>query len=78
MLYNRVGEIMYHLVIAKDKECKKYKSVNIANSHEEFIRKIPQVIKLSSDKQYCDLLLKEAKENTWVQKANAIIQLLSK
>lgn len=58
------------------KECKKYKSVNIANDHEEFIRKIPEVIELNKDEKYKELLLKEAKENTWTSKANSIIKLL--
>jgi len=60
------------------KECKKYKSVNIANSHDEFIKKIPEVIELSNDKSYTDLLLDEAKQNTWISKANSILDMLSK
>ena len=60
------------------KECKKYKSVNIANSHDEFIEKIPEVIKLSDDKSYLQLLLNEAEQNTWISKANSILDLLSK
>lgn len=60
------------------KECKKYKSVNIANSHEEFIEKIPKVIELSKDTSYIKLLSEEAKQNTWTQKSNAILDMLSK
>ncbi len=59
-------------------ECKKYKSVNIAYSHEEFIKKIPETINLSNDKSYIQLLSEEAKQNTWVQKSNAILDMLSK
>lgn len=58
------------------KECKKYKSVNIANSHEEFINKIPDVLELDKDEEYKKLLMKEAKENTWKQKSENIIKLL--
>lgn len=60
------------------KECKKYKSVNIANSHEEFISKIPEVIELAKDESYIKLLLEESKQNTWIQKANDIINMISK
>ncbi len=58
------------------KECKKYKSVNIANSHEEFIEKIPEVLKLENDEEYKKILMKEAKDNTWKQKSEDIIALL--
>ena len=60
------------------KECKKYKSVNIANSHDEFIKKIPEVLELSDDNSYLQLLLSEEKQNTWISKANSILDLLSK
>lgn len=59
-------------------ECKKYKSVNIANSHEEFIKKIPETINLSNNNSYIQLLSEEAKQNTWIQKSNAILDMLSK
>ena len=58
------------------KECKKYSSVNIANTHEEFIEKIPEVIEMSKDENYIKLLIKEASENTWHQKSEDIINLL--
>ena len=58
------------------KECKKYKSVNIANSHEEFIEKVPEVLELENNEEYKKLLMKEAEENTWKQKSEAIITLL--
>ena len=58
------------------KECKKYESVNIANTHEEFIEKLPQVIAMGNDEEYKKLLLKEASENTWSQKSEDIIKLL--
>lgn len=60
------------------KECKKYKSVNIAKTHEDFIRKIPEVIAKGQDSKYLNLLLKEASKNTWGQKSNDIIDMLSK
>lgn len=60
------------------KECKKYKSVNIANSHKDFIKKIPEVISMAQNKKYINLLLKEASQNTWIQKADDIINMISK
>lgn len=59
------------------KECKKYKSVNIANSHDDFIKKIPEVINLANNESYAKLLLDEAKQNTWISKANSILDLLA-
>lgn len=58
------------------KECKKYSSVNIANTHEEFIEKIPEVLEMYRDENYIKLLMKEASENTWHQKSEDIINLL--
>lgn len=58
------------------KECKKYKSVNIAENHDEFIEKIPQVIELINNKEYKEILIKEARENTWKQKSEDIIKLV--
>lgn len=58
------------------KECKKYKSVNIGNSHKEFIEKIPEVIELINDTDYRKLLMDEAKANTWKQKAEDIVNLV--
>ena len=57
-------------------ECMKYKSVCIANSHEEFLELLDKCESLSKDKKYLNLLDKEAKENDWKEKANTIIELL--
>ena len=61
-------------------ECKKYKSVMIANTKEEFVKLIDKAIKLddNNDKKYFELLDKEALENTWYEKALSIIKLLEK
>jgi len=61
-------------------ECKKYQSVMIANTKEEFIEKIDKSIELNNDpnNSYFKLLTKEALENTWEEKAKAIISLLKK
>jgi len=57
-------------------ECKKYKSVMIANSNEEFVKCLDNAIKLRGDKGYVKLLEKEALENTWESKAKEIIKLI--
>lgn len=61
-------------------ECKKYKSIFIANDKEEFIEKIEIALKLNKekDKKYFETLKKEALENTWSSKTKDINNLLIK
>ena len=61
-------------------ECKKYNSVMIANNKEEFVQEIDKAIEIqnSNNKEYFDILEKEALKNTWQSKAKAIIELLEK
>lgn len=61
-------------------ECKKYKSVMIANNKDEFVELIDKSIQLSTEqnKDYFNLLNKEALENTWEEKAKTILNLLKK
>ena len=59
-------------------ECRKYKSVFIGKSHEDFIKKVESALKKEKDKKYVELLDKEAKENDWSMKAKAIIDLIKK
>ena len=61
-------------------ECKKYKSVMIANNKEEFIYLIDKSINLKKENNsdYFDLLAKEALENTWEEKAKSILALLKR
>lgn len=59
-------------------ECRKYDSVLIGKTHKEFIDKLDEAIKLQKDKKYIKLLDKEARENDWSKKANAIIELIKK
>lgn len=68
------------IVTTSMKECKKYKSVMIANDNEEFIRLIDKSISINKEKEseYFELLKKEALENTWEAKAITIINLLKK
>lgn len=60
-------------------ECKKYKSIFIANNKEEFIELIDKVIKLNEKEnaEYFTTLKEEALQNTWNTKARAIIKMLA-
>lgn len=62
------------------KECKKYESVNIATSYEEFKEKIYKLSNLNKNQKedYERILLKEANENSWKIKAQEIIELVNK
>ena len=68
------------IVTTAMKECKKYKSVMIANSKEEFVELIDKAMKLDKQKniEYYETLKQEAMENTWEAKAKLIIELLQK
>ena len=57
-------------------ECRKYKSVLIGKSHDEFIDKIDEALKLREDKNYIKLLKKEALENSWEAKAEDIAGMI--
>lgn len=59
-------------------ECRKYKSVLIGKNHKEFEEKLEDAMKLRNDKKYIALLDREAKENDWSKKAEAIINLIKK
>jgi len=59
-------------------ECKKYKSVYIAdNRADDFIEKINLALK-NNNKRYQKLLEKEALENDWSSKADEIINIISR
>lgn len=60
------------------KECRKYKSVLIGKTHEEFMKKCEEALTLKNDKKYIKLLDMEAKENDWSKKAMDIIKLIKK
>lgn len=64
------------IVITDLQECRQYKSVLIANNHTDFLKKLDEASKLINDKKYLKLLDKEAKENDWSHKADAIIELI--
>lgn len=53
-------------------ECRKYKSILIAENHEDFIEKLKSAMALTNDTDYINLLNKEALQNDWSMKAKAI------
>lgn len=55
-------------------ECRKYQSVLIGHDHKEFEAKLDEALGKRSDKEYIELLDREALENTWEEKAKAIIE----
>lgn len=61
-------------------ECRKYKSVMISKTQDEFVELIDKAINLNptNDNNYFNTLKQEALENTWEEKAKIIINLLKK
>lgn len=57
-------------------ECRKYSSVLIGKTHEEFLDRLETAMKLRDDPDYIALLEREAKANDWSEKAAAIINML--
>lgn len=58
-------------------ECRKYKSAIVAESHEDYLNKIEEALKLFDDKKYLNTELKEANMNTWESKAKEILELVN-
>jgi len=66
------------IVSTNMRECRKYKSIMVAETKEEFILQIKTAINRKNDNKYKALLKKEAQENCWDNKANDIIEALLK
>ena len=68
------------IVTTQMNECKKYNSVMIAKNKDEFVELIDYALTLDNkeNKDYFQLLYKEANENSWEMKARAIIDALKK
>lgn len=58
-------------------ECRKYKSVFISKTYNEFMKNIDGALKNENNKKYKENLKKEALENTWDKKADEILKLMS-
>lgn len=58
-------------------ECRKYESVLIGKSDEEFLEKIELAISKINDAEYLEILTKEAKENDWKNKFKSLVELIA-
>lgn len=58
-------------------ECKKYESVLIAESYEKFAELIDYGLKLKSDDIYFEKMQKEAQENSWNNRVEKILGIIS-
>lgn len=57
------------IVTTDMKECRKYKSVLWAWNAHEFVQSIDRALELRHDKHYAEILIEEARANTWRARA---------
>ncbi|WP_283676305.1 glycosyltransferase [Clostridium perfringens] len=70
---------MGHPIVTTDmRECRKYKSVLIGKSHEDFIEKLDFALTLDKKDKYYNYLKEEALANTWREKAAILDRLIEK
>ena len=70
---------MGHPIVTTDmRECRKYKSVLIGKSHEDFIEKLDFALTLDKKDEYYNYLKEEALANTWREKAAILDRLIEK
>ena len=70
---------MGHPIVTTDmRECRKYKSVLIGKSHEDFIEKLDYALTLDKKDEYYNYLKEEALANTWREKAAILDRLIEK
>lgn len=70
---------MGHPIVTTDmRECRKYKSVLIGKSHENFIEKLDFALTLDKNDEYYNYLKEEALANTWKEKAAILDRLIDK
>ncbi|MFH5977195.1 glycosyltransferase [Clostridium perfringens] len=68
-----------HPIVTTDmRECRKYKSVLIGKSHEDFIEKLDFALTLDKKDEYYNYLKEEALANTWREKAAILDRLIEK
>ncbi len=68
----------HHIVTTDMRECRKYKSVLIGKSHEDFIEKLDFALTLDKKDEYYNYLKEEALANTWREKAAILDRLIEK
>ena len=68
---------MHKPIVTTDmNECRKYDSVLIGRTHEEFIALLDKAMALHSDADYIAKLDNDARNNDWSMKAQAIIDII--
>lgn len=66
------------IVTTNMRECRKYKSVLIGKSHEDFIEKLDFALTLDKKDEYYNYLKEEALANTWREKAAILDRVIEK
>jgi glycosyltransferase involved in cell wall biosynthesis len=59
-------------------ECRKYQSVLIAKDKQDFVIQLEAALQMKNDAKYAATEIKEANENSWQNRAKAIIRALQK
>ena len=68
---------MHKPIVTTDmNECRKYDSVLIGKTHEEFIALLDEAIRLADNAEYIEKLDQDARANDWSMKAQAIIDVI--
>jgi polysaccharide pyruvyl transferase CsaB len=57
------------------RECRKYQSCLIAETHEEFMAQLKHAVDLATNETYLGILDREAEENSWYAKTHEILRL---
>ncbi len=67
------------IITSNMKECRRYKSVNIYQTTDQFEVIVEKIMNMTSDesKEYVKILEKDAKDNTWEKRADMIIDYLN-
>jgi len=64
------------IVTTNMKECRRYESVLSAGSNKEFMEMIDRALILRNDEKYLRILDREARENTWLARAEMLDNIL--
>jgi glycosyltransferase involved in cell wall biosynthesis len=65
------------IVTTDMRECRRYRSVLIGRSREEFVEQLYRALELRRDAGYLAVLEREAKENTWSARVDQMLQCLN-
>ena len=66
------------IVTTKMEECKNYKSIFVAENHDDFLQLVRKVLNLKDDNNYLTLLDEEARRNTWEARAQVFDEVVQK